>query len=41
MGAGTTLLVAKKLGCKAIGIELSEPYCQIAKKRLAQQRLDI
>jgi len=33
-GAGTSLLVARDLGRSAIGIEISEPYCQIIKKRI-------
>lgn len=39
MGSGTTAYVARKLGRRSIGIEISEPYCQLIADRLGQQTI--
>ncbi len=39
MGAGTTAVVAQRLGCQWIGCELNQDYIDMAEKRLKQKTL--
>ena len=41
LGSGTTAVVAKELGRKCIGIEISEAYCKICVNRLKNTQKDL
>lgn len=40
-GAGTTLVVAEKLGSRWVGIEISQDYCEIIKRRFEKEVGDL
>lgn len=39
VGAGTTCVVAKRLGCNYIGFDIDEKYVKISNEKLSQKNL--
>jgi DNA modification methylase len=37
MGGGATMLAARRLGSKAVGVEVEERYCELAARRCSQE----